>query len=168
MLPVSAIAQGGFAEPATDADIEFVYFAIGTNGDNLPAGAGTPSAGKPLYEAHCAACHGLQGEGSLAQRLVGGIGSLASDTPVKTVGSYWPTATTVFDYLRRSMPYTAPMSLSNDDYYAITAYLLFLNDIIDQETTVSADSLAGIRMPNADGFVSAYPRVPAAYDYIDR
>jgi cytochrome c len=167
-LPVRVGAQEGFAETATQADIDEVYLSIATDGENLPAGSGTPDVGKPLYETHCAACHGLEGEGTLAQRLVGGIGSLATDSPVKTVGSYWPTATTVFDYLRRAMPYTAPMSLTDSDYYAITSYLLFLNGLIDAETVVSNDSLPAIEMPNRDGFVSAYPRVPPEYDYVAR
>lgn len=167
LVPVFAVAQSGFAEPASRSDIEYVYFSIGTDGENLPKGSGTPDDGKPLYEANCASCHGLDGEGTLAQRLVGGVGSLASDMPIKTVGSYWPYATTLFNYLRRAMPYTAPMSLSNDDYYAITAYLLYRNEIIDRQTVVDEASLAGIRMPNSDGFLSAYPRVPDAYDYFD-
>lgn len=168
LLPHLAVAQPGFAESATQADIDYVWLSIGTDGENLPAGSGTAAAGKPLYETHCAACHGLDGEGTLAQRLVGGIGSLDSATPVKTVGSYWPYATTLFNYLRRAMPYTAPMLLTNDNYYAITAYLLFRNDIIEEGTVVSRDTLPGIEMPNRDGFVSAYPRVPDEYDYPQR
>jgi cytochrome c len=165
LLPYSVVAQTGFAEPATQADIEYVWLSIGTDGENLPEGSGTPGVGKPLYEAHCASCHGLEGEGTLAQRLVGGIGSLDSDMPVKTVGSYWPYATTLFNYLRRAMPYTAPMLLTNDDYYAITAYLLFRNNIIEENSVVSKDSLPGIEMPNRNGFVSAWPSVPEEYDY---
>ena len=164
-LTGAARAQSGFAEPATQADIDAVHLSISTDGANLPPGAGTPETGKPLYEAHCAACHGLEGEGTLAQRIVGGIGTLDSDAPVKTVGSYWPTATTVFDYIRRAMPYTAPMSLTDDDYYAITAYVLYLNGLVDEDAKLGPDSLAGIEMPNHDGFVSAWPRVPPEYDY---
>ncbi len=165
LLAQFASAQGGFAEPATQADIDYVWFSVGTDGENLPAGSGVAEAGKPLYETHCGACHGLEGEGTLAQRLVGGIGSLDSSTPVKTVGSYWPYATTLFNYLRRAMPYTAPMLLTNDEYYAITAYLLFRNGIIEEDTVVSKDSLPGIEMPNRNGFVSAWPSVPEEYDY---
>ena len=168
LAPAHVLAQGGFAEPASQADIADVYLSVAIDGENLPAGSGTPDAGKPLYVTHCAACHGIDGEGTLAQRLVGGRGSLASDAPVKTVGSYWPYATIVFDYIRRAMPYTAPMSLSDDDYYAITAYLLFLNEIIDEATVVDRETLPGIEMPNRDGFVSAYPLVPDRYDYFPR
>jgi cytochrome c len=168
LAPAHVLAQGGFAEPASEADIADVYLSVAIDGENLPAGSGTPDAGKPLYDTHCAACHGFDGEGTLAQRLVGGRGSLASDAPVKTVGSYWPYATIVFDYIRRAMPYTAPMSLSNDDYYAITAYLLFLNEIIDEGKVVDRESLPRIEMPNRNGFVSAYPQVPGQYDYISR
>lgn len=165
LLSQSAFAQTGFAEPATQADIDLVSLSIDTDGRNLPQGSGTPTAGKPLYDAHCAACHGFEGEGPLAQRLVGGHGTLDTAAPVKTIGSYWPYSTTVFNYIRRSMPYTAPMSLTNDDYYAITAYLLYLNEIIDEETVISRDSLPAIEMPNRDGFVLAYPSIPEAYDF---
>jgi len=154
-----------FSEPATAADIELVYLSVSTDGDNLPAGSGNAEQGKPVYDMYCAACHGFDGEGTLANKLVGGRGTLDGDAPVRTVGSYWPYATTVFNYIRRSMPYTAPMSLTNDQYYAITAYVLNKNDIIPADMVLDKDSLAGVRMPNRDGFVNAYPAVPAKYDY---
>ena len=159
-------APGSFSEPATAGDIELVYLSILTDGENLPAGSGTAEQGKPLYDLHCAACHGFDGEGTLANKLVGGHGTLDSDTPVKTVGSYWPYATTVFNYIRRSMPYTAPMSLTNDDYYAITAFVLNLNDIIAADKVIDRASLAEVRMPNRDGFINAYPDIPSQYDFM--
>ena len=140
--------------------------SIQTDGENLPAGSGTAEQGKSLYDLYCAACHGFDGEGTLANKLVGGHGTLDSDTPVKTVGSCWPYATTVFNYIRRSMPYTAPMSLTNDDYYSITALVLNLNDIIAADKVIDRASLAEVRMPNRDGFINAYPDVPAAYDFM--
>lgn len=169
VLAVAATAQadGGFGEPATAEDIARVYWSVSPDGDNLPRGSGTAEQGRPLYETHCAACHGMDGEGTLANRLVGGRGTLDGEAPVKTVGSYWPYATTVFNYIRRSMPYTAPMSLSNDDYYAITAFLLNKNDIIAADTVVDRESLPEIRMPNREGFINAYPSVPPIYDYTE-
>jgi cytochrome c len=164
-LASAAGADSGFSEPATAEDIERVYWSIFPDGENLPEGSGAPVQGKPLYDTHCVACHGLDGEGTLANQLVGGRGTLDSDTPVKTIGSYWPYATTVFNYIRRAMPYTAPMSLTNEDYYAITAYLLNRNDIIAADVVIDKDSLPTIQMPNRDGFVNAYPDVPKEYDY---
>jgi len=88
--------------------------------------------------------------------LVGGHGSLTTDRPRKTVGSYWPYATTLFDYVHRAMPYQAPGSLSNDDVYAVTAYILYLNDVVDENDQLDADTLPDVRMPNRDNFVWAY------------
>jgi cytochrome c len=97
---------------------------------------------------------------------VGGRGTIDSDSPLRTVGSYWPYATTVFNYVRRSMPYTAPMSLTNDEYYAITAYVLNMNDIITADAVLDRNSLPKVVMPNRDGFLNAYPDVPQEYDYM--
>jgi len=159
-------AATSFSEPATAADIELVYLSILTDGENLPEGSGTAEQGKAVYDLYCLACHGADGEGTLANKIVGGRGTLDGDAPVRTVGSYWPYATTVFNYIRRSMPYTAPMSLTNEQYYAITAYVLNKNDIIAADMVLDKDSLAGVRMPNRDGFINAYPDVPAKYDYM--
>src|SRR5215510_1504392 len=116
--------------PATPAEIAAMDISIGPDGSRLPPGSGTSTAGAPVYAAKCLACHGDKGAGQPNDRLVGGQGTLASKTPVKTVGSYWPYATTVFDYVRRAMPYNAPHSLTNDEVYALTAYLLHLNGVI--------------------------------------
>ena len=155
----------GFAVPATDEDVALTYLSIQPDGANLPEGSGTAIDGEPVYQAHCASCHGVEGEGGLANRLVGGRGTLASDEPVRTLGSFWPYATTVFNYTRRSMPYQEPMSLSNDDYYALTAWMLNKNDIIAADTVLDKESLPEVDMPNRDGFINAYPEIPKAYDY---
>ena len=112
-----------------------------------------------MYRKHCLRCHGEGAEGGdgLADRLVGGIGSLASESPIKTVGSYWPYATTIFDYVRRAMPYDLPMSLTNDDVYAVTAYVLVLNDIIEPTDVLNSITLPNIEMPNRHGFVIHWP-----------
>ena len=158
-------ADTGFSKAATAEDIERVYLSILPDGENLPDGSGTATQGKAVYEMYCVACHGMDGEGTLADKLVGGRGTLDSDSPVKTVGSFWPYATTVFNYIRRSMPYTAPMSLTNEEYYAITAFILNKNDIIAADKVLDKNSLPQVRMPNRDGFVNSYPAIPAKYDY---
>ncbi len=151
--------------PATETDIAQVFWSVFPDGENLPAGSGTAVEGKELFNIHCIACHGIEGAGLTAVPLVGGQGSLTDDTPLKTIGSYWPYAPTIFNYIRRSMPYIAPMSLTNDDYYAITAYLLDINGILEPGTVINAETLPKVQMPNRDGFVNAYPKVPQKYDY---
>jgi S-disulfanyl-L-cysteine oxidoreductase SoxD len=131
--------------------------SIPPDGSGLPAGGGTAVEGAAVYNARCASCHGANGTGGPADPLVGGIGTLASQKPVKTVGSYWPYATTLFDYIRRAMPFNAPWSLSNDEVYAVSAYLLSLNGIIDQKARMDAKTLPQVKMPNRDGFVSYWP-----------
>ena len=151
--------------PASNEDVARVFWSIYPDGENLPPGSGTAAEGKILFQVHCQACHGPEGAGKPGDRLAGGHGSLGTEMPVKTIGSYWPYATTVFNYVRRAMPYTAPMSLSNDDYYALTAYLLQLNEIISSDEILNAETLPGVIMPNREGFVLAYPARPARYDY---
>ena len=131
--------------------------SIPPSGTGLPSGSGTAKQGETVYVAQCQSCHGPKGAGKPADALAGGIGSLASATPVRTVGSYWPYATTLFDYTRRAMPISAPFSLSNDEVYAVTAYVLFLNGIIPADATMNAQSLPAVRMPNRDGFISDWP-----------
>ena len=160
-------SKPSFSEVATDEEVALVYLSIQPDGENLPAGSGTAEQGEPLYQLHCASCHGADGEGGLANKLVGGHGTLASNAPVRTLGSYWPYATTVFSYVRRSMPYQEPMSLSNDDYYAITAWMLNKNDIIAADAVMDRNSLPAVVMPNRDGFINAYPDIPDEYDYME-
>jgi cytochrome c len=120
----------------------------------LPPGRGTPVEGAAVYAAKCQACHGEKGAGKPNDTLVGGFGTIASDKPaVKTVGSYWPYATTLFDYVRRAMPYNATKSLSNDELYAVSAYLLNLNGVIGNDDVMDAQSLPKVKMPNRDGFI---------------
>ena len=122
-------------------------------GKGLPQGRGTAAEGREMYANRCGRCHGSKGEGSESVALVGGQGSLTSPKPLKTVGSYWPYATTVFDYIRRAMPYDKPGTLSDSQVYAITAYVLFLNGIVQETTVLDAASLPKVLMPNRDGFV---------------
>lgn len=144
----------GIGRAATNAEIAGWDIAVRGDGHNLPPGSGTAKEGEELYVTHCAACHGDFGEGlERWPALMGGRGSLRSDQPKRSIGSFWQHAPAVFDYIRRAMPYAAPQSLSNDEYYAITAYVLFLNELIGEEDKVDAASLTKLAMPNRDGFV---------------
>jgi S-disulfanyl-L-cysteine oxidoreductase SoxD len=142
-----------FGRPATPAEIKLWDIDIRPDGQGLPEGSGTVEHGKAVYGQNCAACHGAHGEGGIGDRLVGGQGTLTSDHPVKTIGSYWPYATTLLDYVRRAMPYQAPGSLSIDDYYAVTAYLLDQNGIHPPGGTLDQHSILEIKMPNRNGFI---------------
>jgi S-disulfanyl-L-cysteine oxidoreductase SoxD len=132
--------------------------SIQPDGTGLPPGSGNAAAGEKIYAAKCVACHGEHGAGMPNDRLVGGQGTLTQLAQVRTVGSYWPYSTTVFDYVRRAMPFTAPQSLTNDEVYALTAYLLAENGIIGKREAMNARTLPRVRMPNRDGFILAYPK----------
>jgi S-disulfanyl-L-cysteine oxidoreductase SoxD len=142
---------------ATPAQIAGWDISVGPDGVGLPAGQGTPKTGAAVYEQKCQSCHGAKGAGQPNDRLVGGQGTLASRAPVKTIGSYWPYATTVFDYVRRSMPYTQSQSLSDSEVYAVTAYLLHLNGIIGENDEMNARTLPMVKMPNQPNFIMKYP-----------
>jgi cytochrome c len=143
--------------PATPAELESADVSIGPDGAGLPPGSGTPSQGEAIFNTKCIMCHGSQGAGGINDQLVGGNGTLATRAPVKTIGSYWPYATTVFDYVRRAMPYPAPHSLTDAEVYALTAYLLSLNGIIGKDAVIDAKTLPAVQMPNRGNFVIAYP-----------
>ena len=153
---VASAADGpNLGRVATPEEIAAWDISIGPDGAGLPFGSGTPKQGEAVYAAKCLACHGERGAGKPNDQLVGGIGTLPGDKPpVKTVGSFWPYATTIFDYVRRAMPYVESKSLTNDEVYAVTAYLLQLNGIIGENDTIDAKSLPKVRMPNRDGFVT--------------
>jgi S-disulfanyl-L-cysteine oxidoreductase SoxD len=151
----SAQAQSpyGIGRAATPAEIAGWNIDIDRYGNNLPPGSGSASRGREVFDQQCAACHGAKGEGGVGDRLVGGQGTLATPDPVKTVGSYWPYAPTLFDYIRRAMPQNAPESLSNDDVYAVSAYILHLNGLLPAEATLDAKTMSAIKMPNQKMFV---------------
>lgn len=143
--------------PATAAQVAGWDISIPPDGSGLPPGAGGSARGAQVYAEKCQPCHGDKGAGQPNDRLVGGHGTLSGATPVKTVGSYWPYATTVFDYVRRAMPYAQPRSLSDDEVYAVTAYLLHLNGIIGERDEMNARTLPAVRMPNRDNFILIDP-----------
>ncbi len=154
--------------PITQAEMAAWDINILPDGTGLPPGSGTPAQGASVYATHCAACHGLSGEGGIANRLVGGDPPTSMGTR-KTIANHWPYSSTVFDVIRRSMPFEAPRSLSNDDYYAVVAWILAENNIIDENAMMSAETLSAVRMPNVDRFVFRYPTmIPSDPDRVSR
>ena len=149
-------ARYGFGAAPSHSELDR-FFAIMPDGRGLPPGSGSVEQGKSVYEQQCASCHGANLQGGLGDRLIGGRGSLANNdptkAPVKTIESYWPYATTIFDYVKRSMPFNAPDSLSNGDVYAVTAYILSEAKIVPPDTVLDAKSLPEVKMPNRDGFI---------------
>lgn len=150
--------QYGIGEPASPAlQAAWNDDVRGIDGKGLPPGHGSVQNGQNVYEQKCAACHGDFGEGNARYpELAGGRGTLTSERPLKTVGSYWPYAPTVFDYIRRAMPFNAPGSLTNNEVYAVTAFVLNLNDIVPKTAVLDARSLAAIKMPNRHGFINEH------------
>lgn len=126
------------------------------DGEGLPPGSGTAAIGKKIYERYCLSCHGVNGSGDSADELAGAQHALIDNPPDKTIGSYWPYATTVFDFTRRSMPLDKAGVLNNDQLYAVTAYLLFLNNLVKENDLIDAQTLPKVKMPNRDGFIDVY------------
>ena len=171
-VPIKSSAAAGyggpnnFGTPASAADIALIDIDAMPDGRGLPPGSGDYKTGKMVYTANCMGCHGVDlggVAGTGAAALIGGRGSLASGKPKKTVESYWPYASTVFDFVKRAMPFYAPGSLSDDEVYAVVAYVLGEANILDKTTTLNATSLPMIDMPNKDGFISD-PR-PDVFNY---
>jgi cytochrome c len=150
--PTTPVQRLGLGQTATAEQIRGWDIDVRADGAGLPAGSGSVAQGQAIYEARCLACHGEKGEKGTAPRLAGGQGSLATKSPVLTVGSYWPYATTLYDYIHRAMPLDSPQSLTPNEVYAVTAYTLHLNGIVKADAVLDAPSLAAIRMPNRDGF----------------
>ena len=151
--PVDAQSGFGIGRAATPAEISGWNIDVDRDGNNLPAGSSTIERGHAVFDEQCASCHGMRGEGGVGDRLVGGQGTLATPKPIKTVGSYWPYAPTLFDYIRRAMPQNAPQSLSDDDVYAVSGYVLNLHGLLPSNATVDAKTLSSIKMPNRSTFV---------------
>jgi S-disulfanyl-L-cysteine oxidoreductase SoxD len=151
----AALAEGpNLGKTASPGEIASWDVSIGPDGAGLPPGSGTPRLGERVYLAKCIACHGEKGAGKPNDRLVGGLELLApGQAPVKTVGNFWPYATTVFDYVRRAMPLNEPKSLADGEVYAVVAYLLWLNGVIGENDIMDPTTLPAVRMPNRDGFV---------------
>jgi len=144
----------GVGRPATADEIKAIDIDVTPDGRGLLPGHGTASAGKAVYAARCVTCHGATGREGPQDVLVGGNGTLATARPLRTVGSYWPYATTVWDYIHRAMPWDHPGTLTVDEIYSATAYVLFLNGIVHENDVLDETTLPKIVMPNRSGFVA--------------
>lgn len=161
VLAAPAFAQGSSPEvgaphygvPADPARIKAWDISIAPDGTGLPPGKGSVAEGLTIYSQKCVMCHGVDGAGKPADRLTGGIGTLTSAAPVKTVASFWPYATTLFDYTRRAMPVTTPRTLTDHETYALVAYILSVDGIVKKDAVLDAKSLPKVKMPNRDGFI---------------
>ena len=147
------LAAPRLGQPVSPAQAALWNRNVFPDGRGLPSGRGNAAQGQLLFAARCASCHGEAGRGASADELAGGTEPLNAKSPDKTIGLYWPFATTLFDFTRRAMPMDAPGSLSADEVYALTAYLLHINHVIGEREEMNAESLPKVRMPNRDGFV---------------
>jgi len=159
-VTLSAAQSPNLGRPLSPEEIKKVDITVVPDGRGLPAGSGSVSSGAAVYAKYCQSCHGEKGAGKPQDQLTGGLGTLATQKPVKTPASYWPVATTLFDYIRRAMPITSPQSLSNDEVYAVTAYILSIDGIVPGDAVLDSKTLPRVKMPNKDGFVSWWPKPP--------
>jgi cytochrome c len=143
----------GVGRAPTPQEIRALGITVAPDGTGLPEGSGTAVEGRALFVLRCAKCHGEKGVGDMGPALVGGWGSLATPKPLKTVGSFWPYATSVWNYVNRAMPFNEPGALTHSQVYAAVAYILYVNDIAGENEVLNAKTLPKIRMPNRDGFV---------------
>lgn len=151
-------AQGpNLGTAISPAEIAAWDISIMPDGSGLPPGSGTPEQGARIFATKCAACHGQNGKGGTNAALVGGGPLTNGIDTTKTIANFWPYATTLFDFTRRAMPWQAPRTLTNDEVYALTAYILALNKLIGENDVMNADTLPKVRMPNRDGFIPRFP-----------
>jgi S-disulfanyl-L-cysteine oxidoreductase SoxD len=168
LLPTSSVYAGqvtnyGLGTTPTQAQIDGWSIAVRPDGQGLPPGKGSVNEGQTLFENNCSVCHGTFGEGSGRYPVLAEEGKLTGDRPAKTVGTYWPYATTLFDYINRAMPFPAPHTLTADQVYAITSYILNLNNIVDNNFVADKNTLPQVKMPNRHGFIWKDPR-PDTHD----
>src|SRR5262245_6442815 len=157
LIAGAALAQTpNLGKAVTPKELEAWDITVMPDGTGLPPGSGTAAQGAPIYAAKCAACHGAQGEGGIAGRVIGGPPRATLDGG-KTIANFWPASTTLFDFIRRAMPYQAPKSLTDREIYALTAYLLAANKLIGEADMVNAQTLPKVKMPNAGNFVIRFP-----------
>ena len=151
------VAEGPeLGQPATAEEVAALSINVFPDGRGLPEGSGSVAQGASIYQSKCIVCHGAGGLGGSAEPLAGAEMGLTGEWPEKTIGTLWPYATTLFDFTRRSMPMTAPGSLSNEETYAVTAYLLYLNNIVAEDVVLNKETIMQVKMPNADGFINIY------------
>ncbi len=150
-------AGPNLGKPIDAAEIAAWDISIPPDGTGLPPGSGTPAQGASIYAQKCAACHGENGKGAANAAVVGGAALTNGIDTVKTVANFWPYSTTLFDFIRRAMPYQQPRTLTNDEVYALTAYILALNKLIGENESMNAQTLPKVKMPNRDGFIPRFP-----------
>ena len=156
-FPVVALGAGpNLGQPISPSDLASWNINVMPDGKGLPPGSGTSAKGAPIYAQKCAHCHGEQGKGGVNAAVVGGAPMKSMDS-TKTIANFWPYATTLFDFIRRAMPFQQPRSLSDDEVYALTAYILALNRLIGEKDVMDAQSLPKVKMPNRDGFIPRFP-----------
>lgn len=143
----------GLGRPATDKEMLAWNIDVSSTGEGLPPGQGTVKQGAQVFAAKCAVCHGPTGTEGPKDKLVGGQNTLTTSKPVRTIGSYWPYATTLYDYINRAMPFNAPQSLTSDEIYSVIAWLLFQNQVIAEDVVIDAQTLPKVQMPNRNGFI---------------
>ena len=157
LLCGSALSAGpNLGKPVEPGEIAVWNIHVLPDGRGLPPGSGTPEQGARIYAQKCGMCHGENGKGGISAALVGGAPLKSIDTP-KTIANFWPYSTTIFDFIRRSMPWAEPRSLTDDEVYALTAYILALNKLIGENDAMNAQTLPNVRMPNRDGFIPRFP-----------
>ncbi len=153
-----ALAQSpSLGTPISEAEIAAWDISVMPDGSGLPPGSGTSAQGAPIFAAKCAVCHGANGKGGVNAALVGGAPLTSGIDTTKTIANFWPYATTLFDFTRRAMPWPQPRTLTSDEVYALTAYMLALNRIIGEDAVMNAQTLPRVRMPNRDGFIVRFP-----------
>lgn len=146
-------------QPIDEADIAAWDIDVLPDGTGLPPGSGTAVQGEPIYAQKCAVCHGVNAEGGISLALTGGQPLSNGIDTAKTIGNFWPVATTIFDYTRRAMPWLQPRTLTDDEVYSLTAYLLSINGVIDEDEVMNAETLPEVQMPNRDGFIVRFPEM---------
>jgi S-disulfanyl-L-cysteine oxidoreductase SoxD len=161
LLTMPAGAEGpNLGKPISQADLAPWDLTVMPDGSGLPPGGGTPTEGKSLFADNCALCHGDEGKGGIVEAVVvNNPPPLNGPGSVKSIGNFWPVATTLFDLIRRAMPYTQPRSLTDDQVYALTAYLLYMNKVIGETDRMDATSLPLVKMPNRDNFFPEFPKL---------
>ena len=150
---LSALQRSGLGRTPAPAALASIDIDVLPDGRGLPSGSGTASDGRAIYASRCASCHGASGAEGPDHVIAGGRGTLTTLRPMKTVGSYWPYATTLWDYINRAMPYDRPGALSANEVYAVTAFVLHLNGIVAEGDVLTERTLPQVKMPNRDGFV---------------
>jgi cytochrome c len=154
--PWGMAAGPNLGQPLTAADLAAWNINVMPDGTGLPKGQGTSAQGAPIYAQKCAHCHGEHGKGGVNAAVVGGAPVKSMDS-TKTIANFWPYASTLFDFIRRSMPWQQPRTLSDDEVYALTAYILAMNKLIGEGDVMNAQTLPKVRMPNRDGFIPRFP-----------